>query len=148
VRTADFNDADYPSFAARRKSRPNERGLPYEQLQRRKWGQVGKDATIGLEHEIAIRVDAQRMVIDDAVAVPVPKGISRTDLFDRLLSVVDRQAMTWGPSPVGFYWIPHLKFVISPGGNQVYERVAPLVKKSGLSSSEEFTLDEAASKPR
>jgi hypothetical protein len=144
VTTADFNDGQYPSFAAQRKSRSNERTVPYEQLQRRKWGRYAAGATIGLEHEVIVRVDAQRMIVDDAIAIPAPGGLSRNDLFDRLLSVVDRQAHTWGQAPSGFFWIPNLKFVISPGGNQVYERVLPLLKKSGLSSSAEFTLDETA----
>jgi len=142
VTTADFNDGNYPSFATQRKSQGKERSMPYELLQRRKWGRYAAGATIGLEHEVVVRVDAQRLVVDDEIAIPVPNGISRNELFDRLLSVIDRQAHTWGTAPSGFFWIPSLKFVISPGGNQVYERLSPLVTKSGLSSSAEFTLDE------
>jgi hypothetical protein len=139
--TPDVPDQPYPSFAQARK-KTQSRDLPYEQLQRRRWGQHDPGASIGVEKNVAVRVDAQRMIVGDDVIIPVPLGASRTEVFDRLLTVIDRQAQTWGKPGAGFFWIPSLRFVISPGGNQTYERIVPLVTKCGLSSSAEFTLDE------
>lgn len=143
VTTAEFEEPNLPSFASRRASRPGDRTLPYEQLQRRRWGKYGGDATIGLEHDVLIRVEAQRLIVDNTFAIPVPAGLSRTDLFDRLLAVIDRQANGWGVAPNGFFWVPSLKFVISPGGNPVYDRIAPLVAKSGLVAKTEFMREAA-----
>jgi hypothetical protein len=142
VTTAEYKEADFPAFAPKSSSRGPERSLPYEHLQRRKWGQYGPNATIGLEHEIKVRVEAQRLIVDDAVSISIPGGLSRTELFDRLLSVIDRRASTWGMAPNGFFWIPKLKFVVSPGGQGVYERLAPLVSKSGLGYSTVHELEQ------
>jgi hypothetical protein len=144
VTTAEFLEPELPPFAARKASRASDRALPYEQLQRRRWGRHGAQADIGLEHEVRIRVEARRLIVDDQYAIPVPSGISRTDLFDRLLSVVDRQAHTWDQAPAGFFWIPNLKFTISPGGGQVYDKLSPLVTKSGLHSTAEHILEQPA----
>jgi len=64
--------------------------------------------------------------------------MSRTELFDRLLSVVDRQANSWGPAPTGFFWVPRLQFIVNPAGVPVYDRIAPLVTKSGLEATTEY----------
>jgi hypothetical protein len=132
----------YPSFAQARKRSGQSRDLPYEHLQRRRWGPHDPGASIGVEKPVVIRVDAQHLIVADEVIINVPLGASRTDVFDRLLTVIDRQAQTWGKPGSGFFWVPSLKFVISPGGNQTYERIVPLVTKCGLSSSAEFTLDQ------
>ncbi|MDZ4683714.1 MAG: hypothetical protein SH850_01415 [Planctomycetaceae bacterium] len=142
--TPDVEEPPYPSFAQARKATGQSRDLPYEQLQRRRWGPHDAGASIGVEKTVVVRVDAQRLIVGDNVIVPVPLGASRNQVFDRLLTVIDRQAQTWGKPGNGFFWVPKLKFVIGPGGNPVYERVAPLVAKCGLSSSTEFTLEEAA----
>lgn len=142
VTTAEYREADFPAFAPKNTSRGREYTLPYEQLQRRKWGQYGAQATIGLEHEVKVRVEAHRLIVDDAIAIPVPQGLSRTELFDRLLAVIDRRASNWGVAPHGFFWIPKLKFVVSPGGQQVYDRLAPLVSKSGLGSTTVHELEQ------
>jgi hypothetical protein len=141
VATAEFEQPNLPRFAARRPTRPGEKSLPYEQLQRRRWGKYGADAAIGIEHDVSIRVEAQRLIIDETFAVPAPVDVTRTDLFDRLLAVIDRQANTWGQAPHGFFWVPSLKFVIAPDATAVYDRIAPLVSKSGLVSKAEFARD-------
>jgi hypothetical protein len=141
-------DGRYPSFAKSQRSSAQTRDLPYEQLQRRKWGPHDPGASIGVERTVVIHIDAQRLVVDRDVVIPVPLGATRNEVFDRLLMVIDQSSQTWGKPGAGFFWIPSLKFVISPGGNQVYERIAPLVTKCGLSSSTEFTLEQSSPAPR
>ncbi len=134
----------YPNFNAdlgRKQGRQKE--LPYDQLRHRRWGPHEPGASIGVEKTVEIRVDAEQMIIDNDFVIRVPAGASRNDVFHQLINSLDQVANTWGQPGKGFFWVPRLKFVISPGGNSVYERVAPLVTKSGLSNSTEFTLDQA-----
>ncbi len=126
---------------ARGPRRGNGQEIPYEQLQRRRWGLFEEGANIGVEKSVTIRVDAEQMVVANQLIIPIHPGATRNDLFDHLLSAVDEHASSWGPAAAGFFWIPSLKFVISPGGNQIYDRLAPLVTRSGLRADAEFTLD-------
>jgi hypothetical protein len=90
---------------------------------------------------VTIRVDAEQMIVANQLIIPIRPGASRNELFDYLLAALDENANSWGPAATGFFWIPSLKFVISPGGNQIYNRIAPLVTRSGLRADAEFTLD-------
>jgi hypothetical protein len=110
-------------------------------LARRHWGHSDPGSTIGLEHDVTIRVDAQQMVIADEHVVRCHPGDESLDIFFRVMEAVDAEAKTWGRPRPGFYWTPRLKFVVSPGGNQLFERIDPLVTRSGLSTKREFTLD-------
>jgi len=65
-----------------------------------------------------------------------------------LLAAVDENSATWGRAAAGFFWVPSLRFVISPGGNQIYDRLAPLVTRSGLRADAEFTLDRPQALPK
>jgi hypothetical protein len=133
---------DYRQDSSRRQGKPV--AFTYDQLQRRKWGPHEPGASIGVERRVEIRVDAERLVIGNEISIPVRPGASRNEVFDQLLVRIDQLAQTWGQPGPGFFWIPSLRFVISPGGNTVYERIAPLVTKSGLSNSIEHTLERAA----
>ncbi len=111
------------------------------QLARRHWGLSDTASTIGLEHDVTVRVDAQQMVIADEHVVRCHPGDESLDIFFRVMEAVDAEARTWGRPRSGFYWTPRLKFVVSPGGNQLFERIDPLVTRSGLSTKREFTLE-------
>lgn len=129
---------------ARGPRRGNGEDIPYEQLQRRRWGQFEEGANIGVEKAVTIRVDADQMIVANQLIIPIRPGASRNELFDHLLAAIDEHANSWGPAATGFFWIPSLKFVISPGGNQIYDRLAPLVTRSGLRADTEFTLEKPA----
>lgn len=142
---ADAEPAPFPSFgpAQVRRVRQQEAALPYEQLQRRKWGPHEPGASIGVEKPVVIRVAGDHFLVESSSPIPIPEGADRVEIFDRLLTTIDQQAQGWGQPGVGFFWVPKLKFLISPGGNSVYERIAPLVAKSGLSNRVEYTLNQA-----
>jgi hypothetical protein len=142
---ADAEPAPFPAFgpAQVRRVRQQEAALPYEQLQRRKWGPHEPGASIGVEKPVVIRIDSDHFLVESSSPIPIPEGADRVEIFDRLLTTIDQQAQGWGQPGVGFFWVPKLKFVISPGGNSVYERIAPLVAKSGLSNRVEYTLNQA-----
>lgn len=129
---------------ARGPRRGNGEDIPYEQLQRRRWGQFEEGANIGVEKSVTIRVDADQIIVANQLIIPIRPGASRNELFDHLLAAIDEHANSWGPASTGFFWIPSLKFVISPGGNQIYDRLAPLVTRSGLRADTEFTLEKPA----
>ncbi len=141
----DAEPAPFPSFgpAQVRRVRQQEAALPYEQLQRRKWGPHEPGASIGVEKPVVIRIAGDHFLVESSAPIPIPEGADRVEIFDRLLTTIDQQAQGWGQPGVGFFWVPKLKFVISPGGNSVYERIAPLVAKSGLSNRVEYTLNQA-----
>ncbi|MBI1345542.1 hypothetical protein GC163_04570 [bacterium] len=142
----DESEEDYPNFnqsASRRKGQAA-KSLPYEHLQQRKWGPHEPGATIGLEKPVRVRVEAERMVIEQTLAIPVTAGASREQLFNQLLSAVDQQSQGWGQPGSGFFWVPSLRFEVLPGGNTAYERVVPLVSKCGLSHRTEYSLGQTA----
>lgn len=115
--------------------------LHLAQLGRRHWGQSEPGATIGIEQDVTVRVDAQQMVVADHRVIRCPQGAESIDLFLRVMEAVDAEAQMWGKPRPGFYWTPRLKFVVSPGGNQLFERIDPLTIRSGLSTTREFTLE-------
>ncbi|MFO0919935.1 MAG: hypothetical protein U0872_16705, partial [Planctomycetaceae bacterium] len=95
--------------------------------------------------DVAVRVDADRIIVANKHQIAYRPGENSKDLFLRVLEAVDREAQDWGKPKRGFYWTPRLRFVISPGGNQAFERIDPLVTKSGLSLTTDFTLSSARS---
>ncbi len=69
-------------------------------------------------------------------------AVKTTDeLVQRLLHDLDRHARTWGKPPQGFYWVPIVRFRVSPGGNQFYERLHGPLRKWGIGSLAEYPLD-------
>lgn len=126
---------------ARGPKRGNGQDIPYEHLQRRRWGQFEDGANIGVEKPVTIRVDAEQMIVANQLIIPIRPGATRNEMFDQLLAAIDENAASWGPAAAGFFWVPSLRFVISPGGNQIYDRLTPLVTRSGLRADAEFTLE-------
>ncbi len=126
---------------ARGPKRGNGQDIPYEMLQHRRWGHFEEGANIGLEKPVTILVDAEQIIVADQLIIPIRPGASRNELFDQLLAAIDENSATWGKAAAGFFWVPSLRFIISPGGNQIYDRLAPLVIRSGLRADTEFTLE-------
>jgi hypothetical protein len=112
-----------------------------EQLARRRWGASEPGATIGVEQDVTVRIDAHQMLVADERVVRYDAGEQPMQVFLRLMEAVDAEAQSWGKPRPGFYWTPRLRFVISPGGNQMFERLDPLATRSGLAATREFTLD-------
>lgn len=140
----DAEREQFPSFQrdlSRKTGRPA--AMPYEQLQRRRWGPHEPGASIGVERRVEIRVDGEQFIVNGEDVIPLREANNRQEVFHQLLSTIDQQAQTWGQPGAGLFWVPNLRFVVSPGGNAQYERIAPLVTRSGLSHRVEQTLDRA-----
>lgn len=112
----------------------------------RLWGQAGSRASIGLEHKMEIRVMADRILIGSKyVVVRVGNGEKVEQMVQQVVAGIDKAADRWGEPPKeDYYWVPVVKFVIYPGGNQYYERLyGPLEKEWGLKSTMQFADEKA-----
>ena len=115
-----------------------------EQFTRKRWGLSAPDAAIGLEREVSIDVESNRLVVAGKHAIRVGEGESKQETFERLVTVLDLQARDWGQPPQGFYWTPSLRFVVADGGSSNYELSKSLAERAGLVTSMEFAGDRAA----
>lgn len=109
--------------------------------QRLRWGDFHPGAIIGFERTVSLYVFADRIVVEDEPAIRVGRGESREELLKDVLTAVNEHVKSWGKPPEKFYWIPALRFVVSPGGNQHYERLHGPLNRWGLSTTAEFTLN-------
>jgi hypothetical protein len=105
-----------------------------------RWGNTG-GATIGLEQDVKVHVHHDRLVIEDRPALGIPAGASRQQLADSFNNRIEEVVSEWGPPPRRFHWMPRIRFVVHPGGNQQYERLNDAVKQWKLSSTVDFSLD-------
>jgi len=116
--------------------------------EQRMWGLSGGGARIGFEREITIRVEADRVIVGRDQIIPIGDGQRKKELLDDILRAIDAYTRTWGPPPEDFYWIPSIRFLVSPGGNQHYERLYGRLSRFRISSRADFTLEPFQSPPR
>ncbi len=109
----------------------------------RLWGSAHAKASIGLERKLQIRLLADRILIGSKdISVPVGNGETVEEMINQVVVGIDRAADRWGDPQKDFYWMPTIRFVIYPGGDQYYERLhSPLEKKWGLPSTMEYAPD-------
>ncbi|GAB4149970.1 MAG: hypothetical protein Tsb009_24550 [Planctomycetaceae bacterium] len=107
---------------------------------KRRWGFSSPSATIGFEREIVIRAGADRLIVGKTQTIKVGRGETRSQLLNSVEQAIERQARSWGKPPTSFYWVPRIRFVVSPGGNQYYERLKDGMRKLQLQSSVEYKL--------
>jgi hypothetical protein len=112
---------------------------------RRQWGNSRGRAGIGLEKQLEIHAYADRLAIgpNDA-SIGVGRGEKNDELTNHVLAGIERTAQTWGAPPANFYWIPAVKWVVHPGGNQYYERLRGPLEKWGINSTVEYNISESA----
>jgi len=124
-------------FGPRRKSR----GASREELARQRWGQA-REGTIGFERSVAIHIAGDKIVIDKGkVVLPIGRGESKEELLEGVLSAIDEQSRNWGPPPARFYWVPAVRFTVTPEGSQHYERVNSALREWGLATSVRFVAE-------
>jgi hypothetical protein len=112
---------------------------------RRQWGNGRGRAGIGLEKQLEIHAYADRLAIGPGEAtVGVGRGEKNDELTNQVLGGIERTAQTWGAPPSNFYWIPAVKWVVHPGGNQYYERLRGPLEKWGINSTVEYNVSESA----
>jgi hypothetical protein len=114
----------------------------------RLWGRARPRATIGLERKLEIRIMDDRILVGSKdIVIPVGNGETVEEMIHFVVAGIDRAADKWGDPPTSFYWLPTVRFVVYPGGNQYYERLhEPLEKKWGVVSTVEYAPDKSARK--
>ncbi len=105
------------------------------------WGIRTPGGSIGFEREILVRVTSGEVRIADESSFPIESGAAADELRKRLAVHLDAHVTSWGPPPQNFYWVPAVRFVVSPGGNQYQRRLETLVKQWGLRSRVEYALE-------
>ena len=133
-----------PVHDRRSKKGASNKPLEPEQFTRKRWGLSAADAAIGLEREVSIDVESNRLVIAGKHAIRIGEGESKQEVFERLVTVLDLQARDWGRPPQGFYWTPSLRFVVADAGSSNYELAKTLAERAGLATSKEFATDRSA----
>lgn len=106
----------------------------------RRWGPHQPGAQIAIERLVIIRADSQVMIVDDESVLRFDENLSAAQTAEQLLETIEQQAENWAEPRDGFYWIPYIQFVISPGGNYHYDQLEPLIKKYGISVVPSQTL--------
>jgi hypothetical protein len=104
-------------------------------------GLRARAGAIGFEREIPVRVTATQAGIADETAFPITEGLSPDELRRRFQRHLEHHIQTWGEPPRSFYWLPAIKFVVSPGGNQHYERLKLAAEKWDLRTTVEHVLE-------
>lgn len=113
---------------------------PTRRRAKKRWGFFDAAATIGFEREVTVQTAADRFIVGDRHVIRIGKGEPTRHLMQKVIAAVESEARSWGKPPRSFYWVPMLKFVISPGGNQHYQRLRGEVHNIGLQSTVEYKL--------
>jgi hypothetical protein len=108
---------------------------------KRHWGYSSPQANIGFEHAVTIWIGAHAVVVGGQPPVSINGAESTPRLAALVIPALDREARTWGRPPDHLYWVPNIKFVVSPGGNLPYERLRPAIARHSLISSVEYRLE-------
>ncbi len=124
-----------PSFGQLTDGAPN--GGPV----RHRWGYSSPQASIGFEHDLTIWIGTRTLVIGGQRPIPISRAESVQRLAAIVVPAIDREARAWGRPPDHLYWVPNIKFVVSPGGNVPYERLRPIIERHGLVSSVDYCLE-------
>jgi hypothetical protein len=107
----------------------------------RRWGYSSPQASIGFEHDVTIWIGARAIVVGGQPPIPINRAESPRRLAALVVPALDREARTWGRPPDHLFWVPNIKFVVSPGGNLPYERLRPAIERHGLVSSVDYQLE-------
>ena len=106
-----------------------------------RWGLSPRHAGIGFERDVPVHLYANWIMVGEQSPIPVGRGESRDELVKYVLGSIDNHARSWGDPPRDFYWVPTLRYVVSPGGNQYLERIRGSLGRWGLKSSVTYTLE-------
>jgi hypothetical protein len=124
-----------PSFSQASDDAPPRSGA------KRRWGYSSSQANIGFEHDVTIWIGARAIVVGGQPPLSITPAESTRRLAALVIPALDREARTWGRPPDHLYWVPNVKFVVSPGGNLPYERLRPTIERHGLVSSVDYRLE-------
>ncbi len=113
----------------------------------RQWGVASLGATIGYERTVDVKVEQDGVTVVGQPRIDVTtKGgnlLPVNELRRKVIRAVQKTARAWGPPPARFYWVPAIRFTVSPGGTLHYERLNSLFRSWRLSTSVNYVLPTA-----
>jgi hypothetical protein len=136
--SASVDGANLPSLAHASQDSDDAPPRPGEH---RRWGYSNPQASIGFEHDVTIWIGARAIAVGGQPPVAMNQSDSTRRLTAIVTSALNREAQTWGRPPDHLYWVPNVKFIVSPGGNLTYERLRPAIEQHGLVSSVDYRLE-------
>ena len=96
---------------------------------------------IGLERKVIVRVTPQQVVVESRPAISVSAGMSREELQAELAQELQSMFVDWGPAPRGFYWLPRVKYSVTPGGQQHIKRLTDLTDEWQIKSVTDYVFE-------
>lgn len=106
---------------------------------RRQWGIRNPAGTIALEKPIVIRVEREKVVIDEKLKITRTVERSSDQISEWTLLAIDRVAREWGVPPDRFYWVPAVTLVIEPGGELMRGPLDARLRRNGVSVETRFS---------
>lgn len=100
----------------------------------------GRTRYIAFGRQIIVRIGRDAIRVEGEEPISIAPGVSSDALLGETLRTMRHHVGNWGPPPKSFYWKPMLRFIVSPGGLQYYERLQPYFKQRKLLSDVEFPI--------
>ncbi|MED5402155.1 MAG: hypothetical protein VX669_17330 [Planctomycetota bacterium] len=116
----------------------------------RHWGVASLGATIGYERRVRVRIELDHITVaqQPRINTGVNGGeLSAAEIQQRVIRAIQLTARSWGRPPERFYWVPAIRFEVSPGGFLYYERLNSLFRSWRISTSVDHVLPPATQPP-
>ena len=116
----------------------------------RHWGVASLGATIGYERRVRVQIELDHITVaqQPRIDTGVTGGeLSAAEIQQRVIRAIQLTARSWGPPPERFYWVPAIRFEVSPGGFLYYERLNSLFRSWRISTSVDHVLPPATQPP-
>jgi hypothetical protein len=108
---------------------------------RPQWGPRSGSGLIGFEKQVRITVTGTQITIGDHSPFHVDKSTSIRDLQRLLAGAINREVHDWGAPPKSFYWVPAIRFAVTPEGRLQHERLRKIIKEWDLQSTAEYITE-------
>ena len=91
---------------------------------------LSRRASIGIERRVEIRVLRDRVLLDGKeIFIPGANDAKTDQITTQFSAGFAKVVESWGEPPERFHWVPTLRFVVDPSGNDIYERLQGDLKR-------------------
>lgn len=101
---------------------------------------TGSSRHIAFAREINVWVGPDSVRVDGEEPIAITPGVSSDELLAETLRTMRHHVGDWGAAPKDFYWKPQVRFIVSPGGLQYYERLQPYFQQRKLLTDVAFPI--------
>lgn len=116
-------------------------------LSKRGWG-LSRRTGIGIERSVNVVVTTNRIQVGKLeMAIVLGHGETEQQVVRAVIVDIDENAKTWGDPPSGFYWVPYVRFRVSPNAVHVSKPIEQALRKGGLSTKTTY-VEAAAVGPK